>query len=214
MYLNKANLELAALACTDAGRTNLAVLRVEPTRTIATDGHVLGIVDVPALDPKDYPAVGGLTETDAAFEACSIPVPAARALLKAIPKARHQPILRNAKVDVAASNANGTFRAVTTDLETTTPIEARKVDETFPDIAQVMPTGEPRLRVAFDAALLAHVLSTAVKMGLPGKNNAVTLEFFRDHNASKDTATPQPLKITGKTTEGQAITFLVMPCRV
>lgn len=206
MYLNRANLEIAALASTDASRLGLCSVRVEAGRTMATDGHALGIVATPALDPKDYPAVGGLTETDAGFQPCSIPVDTAKALLRAIPKRSHVPVLACAKVDVAASNANGVFRAVTTDLETTTPVEGRKIEASYPDVDQVVPSGKPAHTTAFDASLLGKVLTTAVKMGLRGRTPTVTLAFYGKDGEG-------PVKITAETEAGQAVTFVVMPVR-
>src|SRR5437867_1836182 len=87
----------------------------------------------------------------------------AKGILKALPKRSSLPILEHACVDVPASNVNGTFRAVATDLETTTPIEVRKVDGEFPTYSQVIPGGEPVFSIGFDTCLLRRVLDVAVK---------------------------------------------------
>ena len=208
LLLSRANLELAALASSDSTRTNLAGLYVTPECTVATDGHALGIVDAPQTDGADFPRVAGMEPQPAeTLKPCIIPTDGAKRMVKALPRRSRVPVLEHACVDVAHSNVNGTFRAVTTDLETTTPIEVRKVDGEFPMYSQVIPGGEPVFSIGFDTCLLRRVLDVAVKCKGRDYKGAAGFRFdFYGPDA--------PVKITGTNDGGQRLTFLVMPYRL
>ena len=212
LLLNRANLELVALASTDENRGAITGLYITPTRTVATDGHCLGMVDTPAVDAADFPAVEGFAPSAEPLIPCVLPADAARTLLKNL-KRSHLPILEHVAVDVEKTNRNGTIHALTTDLDTTTPVVSRHLDaDAYPAINQVMPTGKPAYTVAFDAVLLARVLQTIAKVkgGKKGEKCVVKFDLF----GSGSDQGLKPLKITGTTEVQQTFSFLIMPCRL
>ena len=217
MLLNHLNLAVAKLASKDETRLSLGTLHVTPEHTEATDGHCLGRVTMPLQDSESFPPCGGVVGTSEKLTPCLIPADDALALAKAIPPikvTRRLPALGYARVDVAASNANGHFRAVTTDGESVRVLEPRKVELEFPDVSQIMPKTEPVLTVGFNAHLLASVLKVASEFN--ERTHAVKLEFFGSLNP-KDKNGPDvnPVQITATCVEtGQTGTFLVMPMRL
>lgn len=206
VFLNRHNLALVELASKDACRFALCGVYVEAGRTIATDGHCLGIVDTPKVEAIEFPDAGDVETPTAALKPAIIPTDGCKAIAKALPRRSHLPVLLNARVDVNRTNANGSVRVVSTDLETTTPVDVKKIEGEFPDVSQVLPSGEPVLTIGFNALLLARVLKVAGTMAR-GAANGVKLEFF-------DKKGTGPVKITCETEEGQAATFLVMPVRL
>ena len=209
MFLNKHNLAIAALASKDQTRYALHGLHITPTETAATDGHCLGRVTLPDFPRGDFPVVG-VEESDKPFAPCIIPKDAADRLAKQLPKKASIPILENALVDIERSQGD-TFRAVTTDRDTTQPLEVSKVEGEFPTLDNVMPTGEPVLTVGFNALLLAQVLKVAGSI-TDSQNRVVKLEFFDQKYKGKQVG---PVKITCQNVHtGQTGTFLVMTCQV
>ena len=130
------------------------------------------------------------------------------ALSKSIPKKSNLPVLAHAKVDIVASNQNGSFRAVTTDLERTTPIEARKVDGDFHDFAQVIPSGDVAFEIGFNAELLAKVLKVAGAFN--ERSHAVKLTFHKTAKGKIDPSGPMTITATCVDTD-QTGTFVIMP---
>lgn len=213
MLINRANLELAALASTDATRFVLNGLHLSQECTVATDGHVLGIVELPHdLPEADFPDVGvaPLTDPLAPFGTCTLTQATASALKAAIPRKHRLPILTNALVDIAGSS-NGSFRAVAaTDLEVTQPIEGDKIAGEYVAWANVLPTGKVVSTFHFNAALLRRILDVALKCQAKdgrAKSSTLKLEIFDDQHGLG------PMKLTGTTEAGQAMTFLLMPVR-
>lgn len=204
MLLNRHNLRVSTLCGRDPGRYGLLGVHVTPAHTEASDGHCAGRVTVPLHDTEDFPPCAGIVDTSDPLTPCIIPRDAAERLAKAIPHTSSKPILRHARVDVASSNANGSFRAVTTDGETVQPIEARKVAVEFPDLDRVIPTGTPTLSVRFNAELLARVLKVAGAFN--ERSHAVRIDFTDDVSPVKITATD--------VATGQTGTFVIMPMRL
>src|SRR5215472_10038901 len=137
MLVNAANLLVSELASTDDTRLNLTGLYVCPLATVATDGHALGAVTTPPVDARDFPQVDGL-DAGAMPPPAIVPKAAVTQALKAIPKkaAKRHPILAHVAID----GQNGTRRLVTTDLESTTPVETKTLEGSdFPDWQAIMP---------------------------------------------------------------------------
>jgi hypothetical protein len=203
MLLNAQNLTVGELASKDKGRLNIHGVYVCPLVTVATDGHCLGAVTTPDVNPDDYPTVdcGGIgTPTDYPPPAV-IPSHAVTAALRNIPKkaAKRIPVLAN----VVVVGDNGSRRLVTTDLDATYPVDVRTVDGAdFPDWQRVIPTEPPTLTIGFNADLMARVCATAAKMGAKG----MRFSFTDDTHA---------VTITADLPEtGQSALFLVMPMRI
>ena len=204
MLINAQNLMVSELASSDETRWNLAGVYMCPMATAATDGRCLGIVSTPPDDPRDFPGVG---DAESQPPPAIVPLAAVKQALKSIPKkaAKRLPILAN----VAVSGENGRRRLVTTDLESTTPVDVKTLEGSdFPDFQAVIPQTAPTFRIAFNAALLGKVLQTAARMSAKG----VMLEFFDD---PADGPGVKPVKITAELHDtGQSALFLVMPMRI
>jgi DNA polymerase III sliding clamp (beta) subunit (PCNA family) len=216
ILLTKASLAVVACASTDAGRVNLQGVHVTPTHTMATDGYMLAMVShQTATDPADFPAVGGVAQPTEPLMPCTIPTDAVKKMLAAFPKAnKYQPILDHALVDVVQSNATGSLHVVTTDIDTTTPVQAKKIDMAFPDVAQVVPSTPPGFTIGLDAGLLVTILQAAIKAKGKSRSGQTILTFGFDPDAKDPTTTLASMRITGTNDAGQELTFLLMPCRV
>lgn len=210
MFINRLNLAVSALCSRDETRPALTGVHITATHTEATNGHCAGRITMPDfVKAEDFPPCAGVVDTTDALAPCVIPREAAEAIAKAIPRKSYIPFLLNARVDVAASNANGRFRAVTTDLDTVTPIETHRLDVNFPDLEQAFPPTEPTLTIAFDAELLARVLKVAGAFS--PRSHYVEFRFFGKDGLGLD----RPVKITAKCLEtGQIGEFIVAPMRL
>ena len=209
MLVSKTALSVRHAASKDATRYNLNGVRFESDgRVIATDGHRLYTVTPPEEkpDPREFPAIPGVEDPggSAPLEPFTLPLAAADAVAKAIPK-RGLPILKNALLDVDGTNGSEKARFVTTDLEVTTPIEALKIDGDFPDWRQVMPDGEPTVKLALNWQYLAD-LGKALNEFCPGsREKLVTIEIIDEMS---------PVKFTAKNPDtGEEFTGLIMPIR-
>jgi hypothetical protein len=204
MLVNAQNLLVSELASSEDTRGNLNGLYVCPFGTVATDGHCLGAVTAPTDDPRDFPSIG---DAESQPPPAIVPVAAVKQALKNIPKkaAKQHPILAN----VAVSGENGSRRLVTTDLESTSPIDVKtREGSDFPDFQGCMPQTAPTFRIAFNAALLGKVLQTAARMGA----NGVMLEFFDDPAEGPGV---KPVRITAELRDTQQTAlFLIMPMRI
>ena len=218
MLLNRHNLSLTALCSKDPACVNLNGLHITPTHTEATDGHCAGRVTLPVCDTEDFPPCGGVVSSSEQLKPCLVPREAIERLAKSIPTkaAARMPVLGHVRVDVVATNANNHFRAVTTDMQTVTPIEAQKAEGTFPDMEQVFPTDTPYITVGFNAELMAKVLKVAGAFN--GRNHAVKLDIFltaKEKEAGDGLSQSIPMRLTATDVEtGQTGTFLVMPMRL
>jgi DNA polymerase III sliding clamp (beta) subunit (PCNA family) len=211
MLLNKASLEIAALASNDPSRLALGGVYVTDGKTVATNGHYIGVVTTPkgSMPPTaEFPCVkAGVVETDEQLKPCIIPTADALALAKAIPTEKgkgrtHLPILRNALVDVAYSNVNGQFRAVTTDLDREQVACINKIEGEFPDYEQVLPTGTPTVTIGFNVAYLEKVAKTMQRCGV---EKAVKVELFDSDRAAV---------FSGTNGDGQEVKIVLMPMRL
>jgi len=196
--IRPAHLALANLAWRDETRPNLHGVYLSPTHAVATDGACMGIVDV-------APESATLPEAPALIP-CILEADDAKRIAKAIPgKANDE--LRQFVVDVEKTNSNGRLHGHTLDDRfQEMPQVAGKVDGAgFPDWRQVVPSAEPTAVFAMDAALLVKVLQTAIKCHGKGTKAVVKVEVYGEG---------MPVKITGRTEDGDAMTFVVMPCRM
>lgn len=209
MLLNKHNLAIAALASKDETRHDLVGLHVTATCTEATDGHRAARVTLPNDDPADFPSAAGVA-LNGTMPSLVAPIPAVKALAKAIPGKSRHPILRNALVDTAAAEG-GTFKAVVTDLETTTPIEARALDVRFPDFDAIMPKSPPYVSVGINGKYLSEVAKIAADMA-DGRACAIRLEIPAP-NETGEVIGPVVIRVSNAET-GQEGVFLIMPVRL
>jgi len=207
MLLNRHNLSIVALASKDETRHSLQGVRVTKDYTEATDGYRLARVTVPTGNPAEFPNVG--ITANGSMPAVTVPATAAKALEKALPRpgrSRRLPILENALVDTEAAQ-RGTFRAIATDLETQTPVEAAVIEGQYPDSDPVFPGGEPLATVHINGLYLAECAKLAAGM-TNGRSHGIKLLIY-----DKDGLAPVKIEATNPDT-GQTATFLIMPMRL
>ena len=172
----------------------------------ATDGHVLGRIEIDrTLTAKDYPRVEGIdpSQSEDALKGVIVPIEGIDVLAKAIPKAaKTMPILKTAIVNTTVTNEGKLFVAGTTDLETTTPINIKPIEGTFPDASKVIPTENLSILFHVNPALVARAMTAATKLGL----QYVTFE----QNTTRDLS---PIKVTGVSEDGENVTIIIMPCK-
>jgi len=205
MIINKNNLLAVNAASDNKVYPSLSVLHVRADRTVATDAHRL--IEVSMTDQenaKDFPAIPGNNGGPAAdLKPFSIGADDVKSLLKAVPKKTRTPILLNALIDVAATNANGHAVVSVTDLQTPITMSLVKVDGDFPNYELVFPKENPVITIGFNPDLLADTLKTISKIT---DGAGVTVELF---------GPDKPLLIHGENKEtGQKVRALVMPMRL
>lgn len=217
MLLNKASLEIAALASNDPSRFALGGVYVTDGKTVATNGHYIGVVTTPkgSMPPTaEFPCVkAGVVETDEQLKPCIIPTADALALAKAIPTEKgkgrtHLPILRNALVDVGFTNANGQFRAVTTDLDREQVACIKKIEGKFPDYETVIPTGEPKFSIGLNVEYLERIAHTFQRCGVAskmGRPKGIRLDLYDSESA---------VVFSAINDDGQEVKIALMPMRL
>ena len=206
MNVNKQNLEVVRAASKDSSRLAIQVLRFEQGGTVATNGNMLATVTYPEqLKGSELPK--GLPEGNAEdLTPFSIPADSIKELARSIPKRSCLPALRNAFLDVAGTNSNGSAKFSATDLELTTPTEVRKVDMNFPNCEHVFPKDSDLSdRIGFNPDLLIDAL-TIVRNVMSEKGRACVVRFGGENT---------PMLIEGECFEtGQVVKVVVMPKRL
>lgn len=198
MNVNKNNLLVSEAASVDKTRPERQSIYFDDTGTVATDGHILIKIDYPEqVDLAEMPAP--IPQGSDKMTPFLVRAEACKGLGKAIPKAKHMPVLNNLFIDVAATNANERAHFVATDLENPQKLEVKKLDYQFPPYQQVMPKAEAiTFTIGFNPELMARVCNVAAKMGISG----CLFEFTNEK---------VPVRITGADKNGQKFTALVMP---
>ena len=209
MLYSKRQLAVRHAASTEATRFNLNGVRFHADgSTEATNGHILCRITAKAPPLDEYPSPKGSSLDGAILEGeqepFTFPIDAVNRLVKAIPKKAHFPILEHAALDVGASNANGSARFITTDLESTQAIEGRKIEGDFPDTGKVIPGGKPVTTLALNLTLLCK-LEKALREFNGGKDAIANLEIHGPHT---------PVKLTASNPDVGEFLAVIMPMRV
>jgi len=182
ILLHKAQLAAWRLASSEASRPQLNGIHLRPDgSTCATNGHALIIIGPPEKT-EAYPAPDGWQAPIIPTDGVIIPTETARQAEKNLPKGRaasYHPFLASALVE----SLNGTVRLSSTDLDTRKVAEAKPLEGPFPHVEQVIPKGEPVLRIAFNAALLRNVLETLLATGRSVTDRAI-FEFHNPNGAA------------------------------
>ena len=203
---NRANFSIASLA--DEDRRYLGVL-VTNEKTEVTNGHYLLRVTTPDLNPEDYPTgPNGHKPIDKDFR-CILSKDSAKQIEKAIPrgpKVGSLPILKNTWV---VDDNEETIGFVATDLDTWSPITARKVDGRWPNTdndSTIWPKDEPVLEIGFNLEYLEKLCKEM--KSIIGKSKSNPLAKFTFYGSEK------PVKIEADNLDtGQDVTALLMPCK-
>jgi hypothetical protein len=220
MLLRKEALDVVSHASTEDPRYSLQGILIEPDGSaVATDGHRLAKFTPAAVPPgEDFPKVEGL---DAAaldeLKAFILPVDAAKAIRKAVPKVKHVEVLGYIGLDVPQTNANGCAVLAVTDLSSPQVFRPAKIEGNFPRYQNIIPTDEPDFTVTLNAKYLQDACALAQKVSGPGRTPAaVKLQFYKPaeikprgtHGTIEEIA--KPVVLLSKSGNG-ALTVVIMP---
>ena len=180
--LNKHNLNIAAICPKDPSKYSIAGINVTETRTEATDGHMLLVVDRPKLDIQDYPVIDGFTAT-AQHNSFILDAKSALDISKAIPKKSTLPILQNAVIG-EQTNTNGNAYIAVTDPDRPQVFSPRKLDVNFPKLDDYIPKLEDAVfRISFNAELLAKLSKLMADISTDKQGHVITLSFTDNTHA-------------------------------
>lgn len=196
MLIDKRAASIAVACSTEETRQALCGVHVRKDGTLeATNGHMLLRVAPPEWPSSELPGHWPNDPmTDKVLAADSV-----RAVAKALPKKSNLPILL-----CAAIGPNGgpdTAKAVVNIAEDEQTIGMRLMPGTFPETDQVMPKGDPIVRVQLSAAYLKDLASCADRWN--GIGGTVTFTIY-----SPETAVG--VECSGE----RPITGLLMPMRL
>lgn len=206
VLLRAVHLDAARFASKDAGRYQTTGALVKADGTVqATNGHYLVSVGPCALPADDFPerperATEGLPEAGAI-----VPRETMAAVLKGMPKKRSIPVLATAHVGAMAT---GDVRLMTTDLETVGGATVKPLTGTFPDTERVTPDPEGMTAVGVNAAYLAEIMAFVARHNKSKHSPVVKILFDPKEPESK------PMRIDFKATDGEQVTFVLMPMRL
>ena len=207
MLYSKSQLAARHAASTDPTRFNLNGVHFKADgSTEASDGHMLIQVSPLGTDPQAFPASAGINYTEGeTLVPFILPSATVNQLAKSIPKAgKGFPILANAALDVASTNANGAARFVVTDLETSGEVKGEKIAGEFPNTSQVIPErGE--VTFAMNLEFLEKVIKAAKEFA--PKSKCRVAKFYA-------TDTLSPVRIELDDAEHGEMLAVVMPVRV
>lgn len=196
--LNKANLQIAELACKEESRFTLNGILVTPQETVATDGHILARVTTPKVE-GDFPDVPGCTRTEQ-FEPFVLDSKTAKEIIRLIPRNPTLPILEH--VSVGSEGSNGTAALAVTDLDRTRVFLPKKLTGKFPDFSVIFPKKPAEYVVAFNCDLLIAALKQ-VRRFIGHASACAVLEIHG----------PQSPLVISTENDGQRMDVLLMPMR-
>lgn len=204
MLYNKNNLMVCDLVSKDDTRPALTSVRFEPDKTVVTDGYRLLMVETPnEVDIKELPSDMTPLKNQTTYISGKI----VKTLMKLLPKRSLLPISQHLVItdktnesitEVAVLNEGALHKQ-----------QIKSLDVQWPDYKKILPATEPAQSVTLNAKLLGELLITMSKMGL--EYNQVTVEVWPKEPT--ETHTLKPIKISGKTQQGQQVTALLMPMK-
>jgi hypothetical protein len=181
--LNKQNLALLGITTVEFSKYNLDSIKVTPTETQATDGHVAMRVTRPRADGNEY--VGNfLLNRDAA-----------KRILSVADKTKWEAAV--------TEQEGGTWVTVDFDEEEHIFKQSKMDDELFPDLDAVFPKEEPQAAVVMNIHLLIHTLRCIRKVLKGSSSRAVLLTLYGHDKAVR-------IDAVNRTTEQRAA-VLIMP---
>lgn len=208
MLVPKQVFAVGKVAATEQGRYAINGVQLERTPdgrplAVATDGKRM-IAAVWHEDPKhgdDWPAEAQVPGQDIGTDGAIVPLELWKQIAKGIPAKTMRPGLKQAQVKLEGRQVN----AVTSNL-----LEHRKtgglvVEGVFPKFRQVIPKGEKKAYITFNAKYLAEVALAVAEAAGPrpdGKEQTVTLAIEDESRAA--------LIVAG--TPGASVLGVLMPC--
>jgi DNA polymerase III sliding clamp (beta) subunit (PCNA family) len=194
--LNKDLLIAAKFASKNPSRPVLTGVLVTNEKIVATDSFKLIEITHKSEDSADFPIVPGVKLVDQLESPVLLPAKDLLAKLK-FPAKVPLPILEGGALCNDSENNVG---IVTSDLETSTTLQFKKIKGDYPDYTRVMPEKPAVQTILMDA----QVLMDALQAFKDDNTNLVELQFFTNL---------RPLMLVGKSKENENKKALVMPCK-
>lgn len=191
--ISKINLE-AHVAPTELGYYAVNGLRFAADGVYSMDGYMLIRTPYPTEDVEDHPS--GRGETPEPF---TLPLAAAKRVLKNLPKVKSRPILEHA---VLAQDEGAKIRLTVHDLEGETVIRTLPLEGEFPNALRELAKVKQgnRQTVTLGVALLKRWLQAAKRSGAEQLELSVSLDA------------EGPVGLTAKTNDGlETASGLLMP---
>lgn len=158
VLLSKAQADLRSFV---SKRHPLDNINVTPDYAEATEGHLLLRVPHDNMTPGDFPTVNGIGEGLNGNSVLVNPEALEKAFKHTDPK-MHLRILGYVHLSI---DEKGSPILTATDLETSVHVRQRKIDNAFPDTAQVIPQEPRSLSVCLNAELVKKLADWACKHG-------------------------------------------------
>lgn len=208
MLIHKTHLMVNKVASDEACRPQLNAVHIftkdGETHAQATDGHRLLRVSRPSESDADFPRQADTPSVNLEGAGAVIPAKACADALKAYKKHPAIPMLaNNARLEQSGSDV----AFVTTDLDTTSRVQAKPIDYPYPNTDQAFPVGDPVLRVAVNAEYLKEICDVVCRLHAADGNKVTSelrLTFYSELSAIKLEAT----------LDGGRVVGLLMPLRL
>lgn len=202
MLLNKHNLNIAKIIDKSESRYTLNAIQCSPEGTVATDGHRLAHVTLPAMNDEHFPAIPNFEPSNGHTGTFLLSGKSALEISKAIPKNRIMPNLNHAAVGIGAPDSETVSLAVT-DLESPKVFTEKKVAGQYPNWQIVMPkAADAKLVIGFNPKYLMEAAKLAMDFG--AENITIRLT---------DAAHAIAIDCKNDST-GQTMTQVIMPVRI
>ena len=203
LSLNRRTLSPLHCASSDETRFNINTLHVEADgTTIATDGHIMAVVTPGSIDKEEWPQEVRPFTLEADH-------------LKNLNKEQRKRNAPEATIDIKATNANGHCRI---DTAGSGAVEIPKLDCTYPNWQQVVPSDPAHYSVRISLHVLESMIATARQFtdtkkghggtfGTSGAKSIVQFDFQEDCEL-------KPIVVTTEDkTSGDTLKVVMMPCR-
>lgn len=201
MKIDKRFLGLCEIAGNDA-RPILSGIKFEKNRAVATDGFRLMIIQLEQdISKDDTPIITGQEESDPGE--CVLPAKGVADILKQIRSNKNIEVLNTAWT---VPTQDPWVRFVTTNIDTNTYKELKKIEGDYPKYESVLKIEEKHsiAEVEISAKMLADTLKSMIRAGI-GWNDGVQIKIFGANEA---------VIITGKDHKQREIKAVVMPRRM
>jgi len=205
--LVKAHKAVLAFASKDETRPTLGAVHITPDYIEATDSYRLVRITHPAdvIDPLDFPKGpdGDELVDEIPAEGVLVDAKALRKAFQGMPNRSTLPILNR----VAIKPGDHYVALATTDLEQTTVSSSRKVEGSFPNIAELIKRyseKEPIAEITLNPVMLKEIMAAFGHFGCGNAHHPVTFTI---------TSELEPCVMTAENSDGMTMTAVLMPVR-
>ncbi|HZE87067.1 MAG TPA: hypothetical protein VE090_02555 [Methylomirabilota bacterium] len=201
MKIDKRILGVCDIASKESARPQLASVRFENGKAVATDGYSLMVIEQEKIEDDEIPKVAGFDYVS--VDGLSLPAQPLAKFVKEIKRNKFLPVL---STGWTVRNEEGRVTLATTDLEETSIKEMKQPEGEYPNYQKVIDgemKKEPVVKISFDPIKMILLLQAMVKAGATSCR-PVTVRVSGDLN---------PIIITTQDGQEREIFALLMPMR-